>query len=143
MLSGAAPINLPNYLCTSESVVNPSDFYSQTPYEMAYSNFSNIWTNAGYQVQNVLDPGQPPLYTYIFDSNGYDFRGFNKNGINAQGYNRLGFNAQGYNAKGYNAQGYNAQGFNAEGYNLQGLDKNGNPSPALAMAMSLSTMNAS
>jgi hypothetical protein len=156
MVNGIAPVTLPNYLCTAETVVSPSDFYSQTPYEMAYSNFSNIWTSAGYEVQNSLEPGQPPLYTYIFDSNGYDFRGFNKNGVNAQGYNRLGFNAQGYNAEGYNAQGFNAQGYNAQGfnakgynaqgynsmgfnakgfnvdgYNMQGVDKDGNSRPPL------------
>jgi hypothetical protein len=155
-LAGAIPIRIPNNLSTAETFIHPSEFYLKTPYEIAYEQITLVWEAAGYEVQNVLEPDQPAPYTYIFNSSGYDYNGFNAQGLDKDGYDRNGFNAQGwdrdgydkdgYNAAGFNRAGYdkngfNAQGFNSmgydkdgydkDGYNMMGLDKDGNPRPPI------------
>jgi hypothetical protein len=60
-----------------------------------------------------------------FNFEGYDREGYNRAGFNAEGFNREGFNSEGFNAEGFNREGFNSEGFNAEGFNSKGFNAEG------------------
>ena len=125
--SRVSSIHIPQHLANCEMFVRPNDFYSQTLYGLAYQRVKEVWEAQGYTITDVHESDQPTPTTFIYDSEGYTFAGFNVNGIDREGYNAQGYNAEGYNRQGYNAQGFNAQGFNSmgfgsDGFNAQGID---------------------
>lgn len=144
-LAGRQALRMPAYLTNVEMFLSPDDFYKQTLYGYAYDRIKTVWTAAGYTVTDILEDGQPTPTTYIYDSSGFNFAGFNHLGWDSEGYGEDGFNStgwdreqydrDGYNAAGYdragfnkdgfNAAGYDMMGFNAAGYDVDGYDRNG------------------
>jgi len=121
----ASSIKIPQHLANCEMFVRPADFYSQTLYGLAYQRIKEVWEAQGYTITDVHESSQPTPTSFIYDSEGYTFAGFNVNGIDREGYNVQGFNAEGYNRQGYNAQGFNSQGFNIMGFGVDGFNSQG------------------
>ena len=122
---GASSIKIPQHFANCEMFIRPNDFYSQTIYGLAYQRIKEVWESQGYTITDVYESQQPSPTTYIYNSSGYTFAGFNVNGLDTEGYNKQGYNTEGYNRQGYNAQGFNVQGFNAMGFGPDGLNAQG------------------
>ena len=147
---GRSPLSLPPALQNAEAFVYWKDFYLKSFFQIGYDAAKVVWQQAGFEVHDVYEPGQPggSQYTYDcsgfnidgyncagYDQNGIDREGFDREGYNSAGYDRNGFDRNGYDAQGYdmygfNAQGYDREGYDNQGYNAQGLDRDGNPRPS-------------
>jgi len=134
-LAGRQALRMPAHLTNVEMFLAPDDFYKQTLYGYAYTAIKNVWTAAGYTVNDVHEAGQPYPNTFIYDASGFNFLGFNSAGLDVEGYGEDGFNLagwdrehydrEGFNAAGYNRGGYNKDGFNAEGFDVMGFNDAG------------------
>jgi hypothetical protein len=122
---GTRPLMLNNKLRYIETVIQPDAFYFTTPYAIGYDAIKECWTKEGYTVKDVFEEGQKPATSYIYDTEGYDYKGFNAVGLDREGYNREGFNGSGVDREGYNREGYNQEGYNRLGFNIDGFNKEG------------------
>jgi hypothetical protein len=133
--AGRKPIALPAYLANAEGFVSTLDFIRKGAFGVFYHIVKQVWTQAGYTVEDIKEMGQCDPQDFVFDCSGfnvdgfacsgYNRDGFDKDGFNKDGWDRWGYNRQGYDADGYNRQGYNAQGFNKDGFNRFGYDAEG------------------
>lgn len=138
--AGRKAIALPAYLANAEGFVTTLDFVRKGAFGVFYGIVKQVWTQAGYVVEDVKEMGQcdPQDYVYDcsgfnvdgfgcngFDVNGFDKQGFNKDGIDRQGYDREGFDKDGYDRQGYKRDGFNKDGFNRYGWDADGYDKDG------------------
>jgi len=124
-LAGRQALRMPAHLTNVEMFLAPDDFYKQTLYGYAYTAIKNVWTAAGYTVNDVHEAGQLTPITFIYDASGFNFFGFNANGWDSAGYGEDGFNLAGWDREHYNREGFNAAGYNRNGYDKNGYDKNG------------------
>jgi hypothetical protein len=123
--AGRQPLRLPADLTHIEMFLAPEDFYKETLYGFAYTAIKNVWTAAGYTINDVHETGQHLPDTFIYDASGFNFFGFNSNGLDAEGYGKDGFNLAGWDREHYNREGFNAAGYNRNGYDKKGFNKEG------------------
>lgn len=124
-IQGTNPLTLNNRLRYIEVPVSADAFYFKTPYAIGYEAIKAKWTKEGYTVSDVFEVGQKPATAFIYDTEGYDYHGFNVSGVDREGYDRQGFNTAGIDREGYNQDGYNQAGYNRQGYDTNGFNKDG------------------